>query len=608
MPPKVGAMQIKTDFRTIDRYFADFICRESGLLSDELWLLSALASYALNQGDVCLDLYEIAGQEYLSFGKTVRLPDPVSLIKLLGKAGAVGVAEDFRPLILESSGRLYLHRYWKYEQDLARLLVARAASLDMPDRSQLISGLNELFKDNPAGEIDWQAVAAIAAIVKRFCIISGGPGTGKTSTVVKILALLIGQNPGRQLKIGMAAPTGKAAARLKDSIMKMKETLSCSDEIKRQIPVNVTTIHRLLGVIPSSTRFRFSSENRLPFDLVIVDEASMIDLPLISRLVTALKDDSRLILLGDRDQLSSVEAGAVLGDICGRGNSGVFTPDFCNLVNDCLNSGLESTESGEKNMPLADTLVILRKNYRFRPGSGIGELAAAVNSGDSAEALNLMLSRDYPDVVWQDTPDEYQLKALLEKHILQGYSDYLDSKTPQEALARFEQFRLLCAVREGPFGVAGINRFAEEILEEKGLIDIRNRWYRGRPVMITVNDYNIGLYNGDIGIFLHDSDASNTLRVCFSDNQGGIRFIAPARLPEHETVYAMTVHKSQGSEFDEVLLLLPGHQTAALCRELVYTGITRAKKVCSVWGDRDIFAAAVRKKNVRKSGLMDALW
>jgi exodeoxyribonuclease V alpha subunit len=334
----------------------------------------------------------------------------------------------------------------------------------------------------------------------------------------------------------------------------------------------------------------------------------MVALPLMAKLAVALKPDARLILLGDRDQLASVEAGAVLGDICGRGRQERFSPGFGDVMARVAGERLPAELIGGSSGPLVDSLVILRKNYRFEAGSGIGTVAGAINAGDGAAALAQLGQDASGRTWWRPLPSIDGLKKALAGKVIAGYKSYLDAGTPEEALKGFDAFRVLCALRRGPYGVSGINILIEEILAEEGLIDLRSRWYRGRPLMIVVNDYNLKLFNGDIGIVLPEEDAGGTPRVCFPAPEGGVRKIAPVRLPAHETVFAMTVHKSQGSELDRVLLLLPDHDAEHLTRELVYTGVTRARREVEVWGDETAFLNAVRKRSERNSGLEEILW
>ncbi len=592
-----------------DRHFAAFIKREAGVSPPWLELVVALASSAIASGNICLNLADIAATEILVDDAPERLPPLGELLVQLAGTAVVGAPGEFKPLILDGDGRLYLYRYWHYERELGRIILEKAGAAGGELAEELLeNGLQRLFPAGKGKECDWQKIAALAALQKKFCVISGGPGTGKTTTVVKILALLLEQAGERPLRIALAAPTGKAAARLKEAIQTMKAGLDCSEAVKVLIPNEVTTIHRLLGVKSGSHRFRHSAGNLLPHDLVIIDEASMVALPLMAKLVTALKSDARLILLGDRDQLASVEAGAVLGDICGRGRQEPFSSGFADFVARVTGGKLPVDPAAGDKAPLADSLVVLKKNYRFGEASGIGAVARAVNSGAGDEALALLRAKGGTGCSWYDAPRQATLKKELTALVVSEYGAYLAAKTPAEALRLFDNFRILCAVRQGVYGVTGINAAVEEILTEKGLIEPRNRWYAGRPVLITVNDYQQKLFNGDIGIVLPDQAAAGAPRVWFPAAEGGLRSVSPLRLPAHETVYAMTVHKSQGSEFGRVLLLLPDSDLELLARELIYTGITRAKSAVAVWGDKEVFVAAVARRIERKSGLRAALW
>ncbi len=563
----------------------------------------------MGNGDICLDLTAIAGREIRIDQETISIPAFETLCHALREAPAVGAPGEFRPLVLDRDGRLYLYRYWKYERDLAQIILQKAAlGLDTIDRALLARGLERLFPGAGDKDAVWQKAAALAAVRKRICIISGGPGTGKTSTVVKILALLFEQTRGEPLRVALAAPTGKAAARLRESVGSMKNKLACADAIKELIPQKVSTIHRLLGTIPGSVRFRHSEGNPLPCDVVIIDEASMVALPLMAKLAAALTPEARLIILGDRDQLSSVEAGAALGDLCGGGQQEVFSPGFGELFYELSGAGIPTAPPGRELPPLADSLVILKKNYRFPSESGIGAAGQAVNAGKGKDALAILKGAAFPDASWRDAPQPDGLRKALRAAVVEGYGAYLAAGTIGEALRLFNSFRLLCALNRGPYGVAGMNDLIEEILAGRGLIDPRQRWYLGRPILITSNDYGLKLFNGDVGIVFPDPGQEGKSRVFFPDPDGGIRSISPVRLPAHETVYAMTIHKSQGSEFDRVHILLPGNDSPLLTRELLYTGITRARNQVDIWGNEEIFVAASSRRINRKSGLRDALW
>ncbi len=567
--------------RAIDRHFAAFICHQAtGGVSELFRLVVSLASSAVGQGSSCLNLQDIAEESIVIENKEFRLPRLDALMELLKSATVVSFpGGHFRPLVLDATGRLYLYRYWHYEQELQRTILRKAGTaFDTIDETILLDALERLFPSNGGRESDRQKDATVVALRRQFCVLSGAPGTGKTSTVVRILALLREQKWGMKQRIAMSAPTGKAAARLKTSISDIKRTLDCSDEVKSAIPDDVVTIHRLLGTISGSSRFRHSASNPLPFDTVIIDEASMVALPLMSLLVTALKADARLILLGDHNQLASVEAGSVFGDICSAGS--------------------ENNAS-----PLNNSMVLLEKNYRFHPGSGIAEISRAVNEGLEREAVNLLKRSRSSGVTWQELPAPEELQHALANKAVEGFHSYLDAASPAEALERFDRFRILCALRDGPYGVSGLNRTVENILARKALISPASTFYRGRPLMITVNNYAMRLFNGDTGILFPDPENGGSLRAFFFAPDGEIRSIAPERLPQHETAFAITIHKSQGSEFDRLLMLLPPIDSEILTRELIYTGITRAKESVEIWANEEVFCAAVKKQTKRSSGL-----
>jgi len=516
----------------------------------------------------------------------------------------VGRPGDFRPLILDDNGYLYLHRYWKYEHELATRLLSMVDDSPPLDVELLAQGITRLFASG-RDETNWQRVAALAAVRSRFCVISGGPGTGKTTTVKKIITLVAEQAKGERFRIALAAPTGKAAARLREALLAGDNG---ADNADSPFPGEVQTIHRLLGTIPGNARFRHNAANPLPYELVLVDEASMVPLPLMAKLVAALPPGARLILLGDRDQLASVEPGAILGEICGNSSNSSFSSDFRTIAATISGDTLTSKDESAAASPLADSVVILRKSYRFHDTSGIGRLSRLINESSGDEALMLLQGGECDDINYIAGTAKETLTARLKPLVVDGYKPFLAAKAPQQALNLLDGFRVLCAIRQGHLGVTGINRQIEEILAAEGLITPSSRWYCGRPVMVTVNDYAMKLFNGDIGICLPDPDKDGEIAVYFPIDAGSVRKVSPLRLPEHETVFAMTVHKSQGSEFETVLLVLPDGENPVLTRELVYTGITRAKKSLYLWSSEDSFRSAVAKRVRRSSGLGRALW
>lgn len=595
----------------IDRHFASLMARLSGG-SPEVKLAAVLASYYRRLGHICVDLGEFARKpppaEIVAGLGFSSWPDNSSFIQRLRNSAAVGRPGDFKPLVLDKSGRLYLHRYWKHETALAKA-IARLAKEPAPliQPQELQKGLTRFFPGSDGEEINWQLVAAFAALRKRLCIISGGPGTGKTRTVVVLLVLLLEQHPS--MKVALAAPTGKAAARLQAALKQVQATLPCNQAARDRLPTEVNTIHRLLGSIPDSAFFRHHADNPLPFDAVVIDEASMVDLALMAKLVAAIPPSGRLILLGDKDQLASVEAGAVLADLCNGGEQHGFSDPFIAEFEAVTGQELSARAGSAWVSDLGDCIVELRKNYRFGERSGIYQLSRAVNDGASGRALEVLResgSSAGSQVLWRPLPAPAALKAALKSIVLPRYQSYLQAANPADALNALGRFRILCALKHGSYGVEKLNRLVEEILSEARLIEAKARFYAGRPVMVVRNDYNLRLFNGDTGVVL--SNDAGELRACFAGPAQTIRDFLPIRLPEHETAYAMTVHKSQGSEFEKVLLVLPGEDNPVLSRELIYTGLTRAIREVELWSDQGIFAAAVRRRVVRRSGLRQSLW
>jgi exodeoxyribonuclease V alpha subunit len=477
----------------------------------------------------------------------------------------------------------------------------------------------------------------------RFTLITGGPGTGKTTTVVRLLALLqeAAMATGEPLRLSLAAPTGKAAARLTESIGAQVQTLALDERVREQIPTLVTTLHRLLGSRPGSRHFRHDAANPLPLDVLVVDEASMIDLEMMASLLGALPAHARLILLGDKDQLASVEAGAVLGDLCREAESGGYSEATRTWLESQTGEQLEDPALVRGDRALAQHIVMLRHSRRFGSGSGIGRLARAVNLGDaqSARATLATGAHDLYVLRLSGEQDRALERLLIEgqgggEPRPQGYAHYLQMMQAERpapdtdsqawdrwagrVLAAFDQFQLLCAVRQGTWGVEALNERIAEALVKRGLLEQSHGWYEGRPVLVTRNDYSLGLMNGDIGIALRlpeppespGAPVREVLRVVFprNDGSGALRHILPSRLSAVDTVFAMTVHKSQGSEFAHCALILPDSLNPVLTKELVYTGITRARHWFSLVESRaGIFEQAVQRRVARRSGLREAL-
>jgi exodeoxyribonuclease V alpha subunit len=593
-------------FSPLDFHFARFVSRLSRAPSPELGLAAALVSCLTREGHICLDLSSHPRVLVSQTGEDLVFPEAEPWGRILRQTGVVGEPGAHTPLILDAKSRLYLYRYWEYQEELAKGIRNRITdeTRGSPMKS-LRQGLNRIFPAVIEGAVDWQKVAALAAARRRFCVITGGPGTGKTTTVAKILALLTEQNRGQTFRAALVSPTGKGAARLQEAIQKSKEVLACEESVKAMIPDNASTIHRLLGPSAGSPYFRFNAQNPLALDAVVVDEASMVDLALMSKLVQALPSRARFILLGDKDQLSSVEAGAVLGDICDTGQSHSFSKRFCAEIQE--NTGYE-IKGSKTAAGMSDSIVQLTRSYRFAEEGGISSASRAVNQGDADAALRILQAEKYGDLHWKPLPSPKALLHALKDRGLEEFRCLFEVDDPKEVFHRLEHFGILCALRQGPFGVHVVNDLVEHLLREQKLLRGEGKWYRGRPVLIAQNDYNLHLYNGDIGIALPDPGAGGELRVFFQAPDGSLRTFHPVRLPEHETVYALTVHKSQGSEFDRLLFILPDRDSPVLTRELIYTGITRAREEVEVWGQENVFREAVSRRTTRMSGLRDALW
>ena len=601
----------------MDLHFARFILRFCVDPDPDIFLAAALTSRASASGDICLNLDSVSEtmllEEQAGHGP-VFCPPSVKWRQQLKAHTAVGKPGDRCPLILDDHNRLYLYRYWQYETKLSSAIHDRVTG-ELSDFSpgKVKACLDRLF---PAGDggVDYQKIAAVTALLKRFSVITGGPGSGKTHAIAGILALILECTGRDKLDISLAAPTGKAAARLGQSILQAKKHLDCSRSLKDGIPGEVFTIHRLLKPIPGTPYFRYNSDNLLPADVVVVDEASMVDLALMSKLLQALAPDARLLIVGDKDQLASVEAGSVLGDICDRQTVHGYSKDFITHIEALTGTSRQYfTQTSAKCPGLQDCIGVLQKSYRFSSQSGIGAISRAINLGDIEKSMALLKNPLETAVSWSEISSQNKLSSQLAPIIIDGYRKYLTIKDPMLAMDAFNEFKILCALKIGPFGVKAVNHLAEQVLIRENLIGDHpagsHPWYRGRPVMITRNDYSLGLYNGDIGITLPDPDASDDqLHVYFQDAAGGVRRFLPHRLPEHETVYAMTVHKSQGSEFDHVILILPDMDYPLMTRELIYTGLTRARQTVSIWGTEPVLTTAISRKIERSSGLREALW
>lgn len=611
-------------FSEIDLHFANFISKLSESDDPDIILGAALVSFVTLNGDVCLDLAAYAGKT-LDKKTDPAMPEGYLICPELSKwinkllsVNTVGKPGDFCPLIIDGT-RLYLYRYWEYEKNLVDAIKQRVEKNDfkIPDTKKAEIVLSKLFPYSETGKTNWQKIATVVGFLKRISVVSGGPGTGKTYTIARILAFLC-ELLSSDLRIFLCAPTGKAAARLNESIRQAKQTIDCSDYVKNAIPDETFTLHRMLKSISGTPYFRYNCENKLPADVVVVDETSMVDIALMSKLVQALPVDARFILAGDSDQLSSVESGSVMGSLCKKDEPVIFSGAFCSYIKKLSGEDIKASSMGHeiefskrKKGMLSDCIIKLKERFRFEDDGGIGELSSLVNAGEIEKTLSLLKRKD--DIAFKNFYSSDDFFKEIERRIDELVSDLSMACSPVEALEKLNRFKILCAVRRGRFGSDKINSMAEKILFRKNRTtkksSYNNQWDNGRPILITKNDYKRELFNGDMGIIMPDQNLQNDqLYAFFPGRHGTARKFFPSQLPEHKTAFAITVHKSQGSEFDEILLVLPDKDNPALTREMIYTGITRARKKVTVCGTKRILALSISKRIDRASGLLDALW
>lgn len=627
----------------LDVELARALARHSAALTGTAALLVALTSRATREGHVCLDLAELAETRLRDEQGALHgepLPSLAELRSALLASGVVvevarstlGDAVLTAPLVLDEGGRLYLQRYFEHERELGLALRARARFMPVhDDPSSLREALERVFPRRD-GEVDRQRLAAELAVLLQLVVVTGGPGTGKTTTVVRLLAVLIEAALTREQaapRVLLLAPTGKAAARLVEAIGRAKAQLPVPERVRAAIPDVASTIHRALGVVPGRVGFRHDARRPLPYDFVLVDEASMVDVALMRRLFDAVAPTTRLALLGDRDQLASVEAGAVLADVCAgaatRGRSQalaaryrrVFGAEFPLplVVAGAAPDGThpdgarwhDAHPDALGELPaFADVVVELRQSHRFSAEKGVGLLAAAIQRGDVDAAIAALASERTADVALVPRRQEPALGPALRRLVVEGFAPFLATRVPEEALRRFDAFRVLAAHRRGTSGVELLNRLVEQALESERLLRRDSRFYTGRPILVTENDARLGLYNGDVGVCLPGADGEP--RVWFGAAGGELRGIAPARLPPHETTFVMSVHKSQGSEVDVVAVVLPDERSPLLGRELLYTAVTRARSRALLVGQEAAVRAAVARSTRRTSGLGGWLW
>ncbi len=621
-------------FSPIDLVFAEFLLKRARSDNPALFAAAALASYSVRAGNSCCDLKLYAGQRFPVSsdpgpdGEQPRILLPeleewLSVLRILPRTVIERYPETVRPsapLVLDQAHRLYLNRYFLYEISLADEIRRRCAAPETPPSFApgRLAALSPYFRKAAEREIDFQQAAVFLACCGRFSIITGGPGTGKTTVAAAFLALELERNPG--LEIALCAPTGKAQARLQESVTQGIAGLACASEIRERLEkIPCGTIHSLLRPLRGTTQFRYNEKNPLRADLIVVDEASMVSLPLMAKLFRAVRPDAKIVLLGDKDQLASVDAGAVLADLCACGSRNVMCEPAAEAFQHQTAWKIPVVSD---TLPLSGHIAELVKNHRSANAPGISSISAAIRSIASPEDLQSVISRvadcRMPDFHTRNLPRGHFEQMLFQQisspcirisgdetlhafRELRGLAECGGEAAMRSAFDLIGRFKILCALRNGPYGTLAVNAALRAHLH------MTEPFSAGLPLMIVRNHPDTGLFNGDVGLVWRPD--SGGIRVYFPDSRtpGAFRSFLPVELPEHEAVFAMTIHKSQGSGFQNVLIILPDHDTPILTRELLYTAITRAEEHVELWADRAVIAASLARLTIRQSGLADRL-
>lgn len=581
-------------FNNVHQQFAEYFPAEN--LRPYLYLLSK----KMSEGHICIDPGEV-GEADLDNLYFVPKGKPK-----IGELVSDGSTTE--PFILYNN-RLYLHRYFRYESIIAdsifRFIKNETNQIEANESflKENSTFIKELFQatHGTETEINWQLVAALSAALNQFTIITGGPGTGKTTTVAKILAILYSLNP--DLKVALAAPTGKAAARMGESLKNATTNaqIGMSAAIQKGFEtIAPSTIHRLLGYQPKSIYFKHDVNNPVNYDVVIIDESSMIDVALFAKLFSVLGSETKVILLGDKDQLASVEAGSLFGDLCqAQEESNLFPSERLSFINSFIEDDrqkLTDSNSSRSQNPLAGHVIELQRSHRFSDEEGIGKFSKAIIQNKPETVRSFFTNEDA-----QVEIDPHYSEKIFQDFI-KDYRAFIEEKDILASLKKLNNLKVLCVIREGTQGLYAINKRIEEYLVKQNLLKITGDFYHNRPVMITSNNYELNLFNGDIGLVRQDEKGD--LKVWFED-KGEPVFFSPSYVSHAETVFAMTIHKSQGSEFDKVLVILPDMEDIPLLtRELLYTAVTRAKRKVIVQGEETAILKAADSFVKRGSGII----
>ena len=601
-------------YEPIDLWFGQKITETDARKEPVILITAALISRLSRQGDACLNLKAYADKSDALYGeknndaRPFLFPKIEKWLQILNTSPCVGKPKEYKPLILDKN-KLYMYKFWLYQKKIAKYL---KSANKHPNEPYNINAAKQTFarifniKEKKSYPI---ILAAASALLKKITVITGGPGTGKTAAVADILAALINietiQNPNKEITIALAAPTGKAAARLKESMAKIKTDKKYDKKILSVIPETSYTIHRLLKPNSDFSAYMRNKTNPLNFDIIVIDEASMIDIKLMTALIEAIDKNTKVIMLGDKNQLASVEPGAVLADICGDNKAKNFSKNFISHVKQITDVHPADLKHLQIQKNAFDNIIEFKTDFRFNKKSGIKKLSDLVNAQKAQEALNYLKKESKKDIKFIAVKKTADLHSQVQKAVLTRYKNYLKSEQPENCIKLFNQFKILCAVKKGAYGTESINTATEKILREKKLISLKTEWYHKRPLLITKNDYQTNLFNGDAAIVFNTD--GNIPYAVLSDNNGKIKKIACSNLAYYQTAYAVTVHKSQGSEFDNVMLILPNAKSPVLTKELIYTAITRAKKSVTILGTEEIFIYSVQKKTKRASGLKKEL-
>ncbi len=578
---------------SIHEIFADYF--DDSALKKAAYLVSK----KLEEGHICLDIENLNEEEKVDLEKLRNSPLVTS-----------DPENNIQPFVLFND-KFYLQRYFYYESKILNKIKILSSNDKKEDRQKALTGIKDfvlnIFADNNNEKTPWQMIGSLGAVINNFMIITGGPGTGKTTTIAKFLAILYKLNPG--LSIAITAPTGKAAARMNESLLNAGEkNENIPEEIKNKLKkISTSTIHRLLGGNFQGTHFRYNENNRLRHDVIIVDESSMIDAAMMSKLFEAVKDDGKLILLGDKNQLASVEAGSIFGDLC---NTPEKTNLFCQEDIDFFNKfitgkKISSDHISENNNVLTGKVIELQHSYRFDENEDIGKFSSLVINGNTNPDL---LIKPFKDCKAKNQcvklSGNYNDREFYD--LLKYYEEYAKEEDIEKAFEKLKKIMILCAVREGEYGYKAYNILVEKYLSSKGLIIPGNSFYDKQPVMITSNDYSLGVFNGDNGI-IRENKKTGQKRIYFQD-ENGIKDFPVVNINSFQTAYAMTIHKSQGSEYDNVVIIIPDDENhKILSRQLLYTAVTRARKNVLILGNDNVIIESVKRKINRISGIRERI-